>query len=162
MTIKHKHHIIPRHMGGSDDQSNLIELTVEEHAEAHRILFKEHGRWQDKIAWKMLSGQINNAEAIRLAGIAANTGKIVPEETRKKPKSIQHKLNLMGPRPHVNQCAGNNNNAKKIQTPYGIFDSIKECALFLKQTTNTKENHNKIRYIISQNLKSNPQNWSLL
>ena len=34
--MKHKHHIIPRHMGGTDDPSNLIELTIEEHAEAHR------------------------------------------------------------------------------------------------------------------------------
>lgn len=38
-------------MGGTDDPSNLIELTVEEHAEAHRKLYEEHGRWQDKVAW---------------------------------------------------------------------------------------------------------------
>ena len=40
--IKHKHHIIPKHMGGTDDPSNLIELTVEEHAEAHKILFEKY------------------------------------------------------------------------------------------------------------------------
>ena len=28
MTIKHKHHIIPRHMGGTDDPINLVELTI--------------------------------------------------------------------------------------------------------------------------------------
>jgi hypothetical protein len=33
--IKHKHHIIPRHAGGSDDPSNLIEVTIEEHAKLH-------------------------------------------------------------------------------------------------------------------------------
>jgi predicted molibdopterin-dependent oxidoreductase YjgC len=32
--MKHKHHIIPKHMGGTDDESNIIELTIEEHAEA--------------------------------------------------------------------------------------------------------------------------------
>ena len=51
-------------MGGTDDPSNLIKLTVEEHAEAHRKLFLEHGRWQDEIAWKMLSGMIDRAELI--------------------------------------------------------------------------------------------------
>ena len=55
--IKHKHHIIPRHMGGSDDPSNLIELTIEEHAEAHKALWEEHQKIGDYIAWKALSGQ---------------------------------------------------------------------------------------------------------
>jgi hypothetical protein len=44
--MKHKHHIVPRHMGGTDDPSNLIELTVEEHAEAHRKLWEQYGTYQ--------------------------------------------------------------------------------------------------------------------
>ena len=47
MTIYHFHHIIPKHLGGSDDPSNLIRLTVEEHAEAHRKLYEEHGLEED-------------------------------------------------------------------------------------------------------------------
>jgi hypothetical protein len=54
--VKHKHHIIPRHMGGTNDRSNLIELTVEEHAEAHRLLYEQHGLLQDKLAWLGLQG----------------------------------------------------------------------------------------------------------
>ena len=61
-------------MGGTDHPSNLINLTIEEHAEAHRKLFEQHGRWQDEIAWKTLSGQISNAEAIKLAQRHANLG----------------------------------------------------------------------------------------
>ena len=61
----HKHHIIPRHAGGTDDPSNLIELTIEEHAEAHRKLYEEYGRWQDNVAWRTLSGQISKAEATK-------------------------------------------------------------------------------------------------
>lgn len=68
MTV-HKHHIIPRHMGGSDDPSNLIELSIEDHARAHEKLFNEHGRWQDMIAWKALSGLVTMSEASRLARI---------------------------------------------------------------------------------------------
>jgi NUMOD3 motif len=61
--MKHKHHIVPRHAGGTDDPSNLIELTVEEHAEAHRTLYEQHNRWQDYIAWKTLSGQMTLDES---------------------------------------------------------------------------------------------------
>ena len=61
--MKHKHHIIPKHAGGTDDPSNLVELTIEEHAEAHRVLWETHGRWQDKMAWLALSGNITGEQA---------------------------------------------------------------------------------------------------
>ena len=61
----HKHHIIPRHMGGSNHESNIVVLSVEEHAEAHRKLYEEHGKWQDKIAADMLSGQIKSPDGSR-------------------------------------------------------------------------------------------------
>lgn len=78
--IKHKHHIIPKHAGGTDDPSNLIELTVEEHADAHRILYEEHGRWQDYVAWKTLSGAITNQEATLLAQKNADRSWMYTEE----------------------------------------------------------------------------------
>lgn len=61
---KHKHHIIPRYMGGSDDPSNLVELTVEEHAEAHRILWEKYGHWQDRLAWLGLLNIIDKDQII--------------------------------------------------------------------------------------------------
>ena len=75
MKLLHKHHVIPKHMGGSDDPSNLIELTVEEHAEAHKKLFEQYGRWQDEVAWKTLSGQIPSAEINHIIAVIRNTGK---------------------------------------------------------------------------------------
>jgi hypothetical protein len=51
-------------MGGSDDTSNLIELTVEEHAEAHRILFEKHGKKEDELAWKGLAGIMGKEELL--------------------------------------------------------------------------------------------------
>ena len=65
--ITHKHHIIPRHAGGTDDPSNLVGLTVEEHANAHKVLYEKEGRWQDKLAWQGLSGQISMDKAKELA-----------------------------------------------------------------------------------------------
>lgn len=58
----HKHHIIPVHAGGTNDPSNVVFLTVEQHAEAHRLLYEQHGRPGDKLAWKALSGQIGKEE----------------------------------------------------------------------------------------------------
>ncbi len=52
-------------MGGTDDPSNLIELTVEEHAEAHRLLWEQHGNKKDYYAWKGLSSQIGKEEIRR-------------------------------------------------------------------------------------------------
>ena len=80
--MKHKHHIIPRHMGGSDDPSNLIELTVEEHAEAHRKLWEEYGNIKDYCAWKGLEGTIGKEEIVRL--LMDPTGRIHTEETKQK------------------------------------------------------------------------------
>lgn len=80
--MKHKHHIIPKHMGGTDDPINLIKLTVFEHAEAHRVLFEKHGHWQDELAWKALSGQIGKEEIMKTAQLAGITNwkmNITPE-----------------------------------------------------------------------------------
>jgi hypothetical protein len=52
-------------MGGSDDPSNLIELTVKEHAEAHLWLWLKYGHWKDRAAWKGLSGKIGKEEIIK-------------------------------------------------------------------------------------------------
>jgi hypothetical protein len=62
MPIYHKHHIIPKHMGGTDDPSNLVSVTVEEHANLHKQLWEDLGHWQDRIAWLALSGQIKTSE----------------------------------------------------------------------------------------------------
>lgn len=88
--LKHIHHIVPKYMGGTDDLSNLVELTVEEHAEAHRLLYEQHGNWQDRIAWLALSGQIGKDEAIQEARGAANRGrKRTPEQIANMSKSSQ-------------------------------------------------------------------------
>ena len=60
----HKHHILPRHAGGTDDESNLVELTIEEHALAHKTLYEKFGRWQDRVAWVSLSGIMKDQERI--------------------------------------------------------------------------------------------------
>ena len=62
--MKHKHHIIPKHMGGSDDPSNIIELTREEHALVHKELYEKCGKLEDLGAYYLLSGQTDEAMRI--------------------------------------------------------------------------------------------------
>lgn len=65
--MKHRHHIIPKHMGGTDDTSNIMELTIEEHAQSHKTLYEEFGKKEDYIAWKGLEGSIGLEEIISLS-----------------------------------------------------------------------------------------------
>lgn len=90
--MKHKHHIIPKHMGGTDDASNIVELTIEEHADAHRKLWLEHGKIEDKIAWKCLSGR-KLTEEDRLSLSKSGYEKFLQDEKRVKnwKKSISEK-----------------------------------------------------------------------
>lgn len=83
-------------MGGKNNDDNLIELTIEEHAEAHRKLYEEHGKWQDEIAWKTLSGQISNADAIKL--IQSRPRSEETKQRMRKPKSESHRKNMRKPR----------------------------------------------------------------
>ena len=52
-------------MGGTDVAENLIEITVTQHAMYHYCNYQLWGKEEDKIAWKMLGGQIT-AEAASL------------------------------------------------------------------------------------------------
>lgn len=54
-------------MGGSDDVENLELLTIEEHAEAHRVLWETYGKQADFMAWKMLLGKTDASESMRIA-----------------------------------------------------------------------------------------------
>ena len=70
----HKHHIIPKHAGGTDDPSNLVELTILDHAIAHKVLYGLWGRWQDNLAWMSLKEQLNIDEIRRIRASEANKG----------------------------------------------------------------------------------------
>lgn len=60
MNIYHAHHIIPKHSGGTDDPSNIVRLTVEEHAAAHKKLYELHGNEYDRIAYLGLLKNIDH------------------------------------------------------------------------------------------------------
>ena len=63
-----KHHIVPRCLGGSDDPSNIVELTFEEHVEAHHILHLRYPHHKGlKAAFLFMSGQTEEARKAHMA-----------------------------------------------------------------------------------------------
>lgn len=80
----HRHHILPRHAGGTNAPENIVRLSVADHAEAHRLLYEQHGHWQDYYAWKSLDGQISVADAIMQSARMTNLGKPKSKAHRKK------------------------------------------------------------------------------
>jgi uncharacterized protein YkuJ len=60
--MKHKHHIIPRHRGGTDDPTNLVEVTPTQHAMFHFCEWKLWGDVKDFCAYKMILGDVKNPE----------------------------------------------------------------------------------------------------
>lgn len=63
MITWHKHHIVPRYAGGTDEPSNIIKVNVAMHAFLHRQRYVEFGHPYDKVAADMLSGQKTPTQA---------------------------------------------------------------------------------------------------
>tara|TARA_Y100000034_G_scaffold136371_1_gene212454 strand:- start:12651 stop:13211 length:561 start_codon:yes stop_codon:yes gene_type:complete len=105
--IYHKHHIIPKHAGGTNNPDNFIYLSIADHAEAHRLLYKEYGRWQDKLAWKALSGSIGREEIIRQRVSLTHKGNPKsPEQRAKISVALKGKT-------HTSEHRKNNSEAQK-------------------------------------------------
>jgi hypothetical protein len=97
-----KHHIIPLHewkkrfnpkATRADKElnapDNVVVLTIEQHAQVHQFLYEQYGRWEDRLAWKGLTGGIGTesilAEKQRLNG--SRSGLLI----KGIPKSQDHK-----------------------------------------------------------------------
>jgi len=90
-----RHHILPRSLGGSDDENNVVRLSAREHFICHLLLTKmtvgsDLRKMQFALACMMMgdgrryvpSGRI--FDIVRQARVEAQTGKRVSDETRKK------------------------------------------------------------------------------
>lgn len=84
--MKHKHHIIPKHEGGIDQPENIIYLSIEEHAEAHRLLYEKNGKIEDYLAWKGLAGIMSKEEIVQK--LMSENGKAVGNKMFQDKKGI--------------------------------------------------------------------------
>jgi hypothetical protein len=86
-----KHHILPRSLGGSDDASNLILLTLRQHYLAHWMLWKAYGGAM-AVAFDYMNGIKRYGKRLPSRVVAALKADVskriserpVSEETRKK------------------------------------------------------------------------------
>ena len=59
-----KHHIQPLHAQKLDKDWNIVRLPVEDHAEAHRLLYESYGNYLDLCAWYMMTGKTQESLAL--------------------------------------------------------------------------------------------------
>lgn len=88
------------------------------------------GLHQPDVRQKHLTFLKEHIKTVQHLGAAA-----AKEKLTGVPKTKEHIENMRGKRPHVNQTGGRNNNAKKIETPFGNFDSISEASRLIEAYT---------------------------
>lgn len=109
-------------MGGTDDPENLIELTPEEHAEAHRLLWEEHGRWQDYLAWQGLARLMDKKDHVfRLLSEAGKKG----SKNNHKRKGMKYNKNKQGNYGDRSGCRNPGAMTYDITHPDGTTERIK-------------------------------------
>lgn len=100
-----RHHVVPKCLGGTDDEENLIYLTLKEHFIAHKLLHKENpeNRSLFYAYWRMCNGRYNLAtpeeyeEAKKLfANTSPMLGKHQTEESNRI-NSEKHKSENLSP-----------------------------------------------------------------
>jgi len=98
--MKHKHHLTPKYLGGSNELQNLVEVSPIQHAMFHYCNWRLWGNTEDKIAWRALAGYSSKEEIIHqvisLAGkkggkIAKESGQLLAAAL-KQPKSVRQEI----------------------------------------------------------------------
>ena len=121
-------------MGGTDDPSNIVKLSVEEHAKAHKALYETYGHWQDYAAWAGLSKQLTSLETIRYVQKMAMLGK--PAWNKGKPNTEKQKQLI----------SEKNSKNWEIVYPDGKVIYVRNMDKFCKENELFKSNMYKVAY----------------
>jgi hypothetical protein len=134
----HKHHIIPKHAGGDDSANNIVELTVEEHAEAHRLLYEQYGRIQDKVAYMGLANLATHAELIYMLNSESMKGKNNPMYGKPAPNRGIKRPGVGGRKKGTTWSDSEREIHKKIRSAPGYYDFTKDPERCKKISESTK------------------------
>jgi hypothetical protein len=92
----HKHHIIPKFMGGTNESDNLIKLSVEDHLLAHKILAENCDEHYKRNAWDSVTilkkGWGKHADFIMLELSKNNIGELNPFFGKMHTKETKQKM----------------------------------------------------------------------
>lgn len=114
----HKHHLVPQYLGGTDDDG-IVVLTITQHAMFHFCNYQLWGNWQDKVAWKGLTKQINAKEISeelkrqRNKNASISLSGVPKSEAHKKATSVANKKAYQNPEV-IERCRANRPNNKAV------------------------------------------------
>lgn len=129
--LRHKHHIIPRYKGGSDEPENLVEVSVTQHAMYHYCNYQLWGNDEDRLAWRGLSGLATKEELID--EMAISFGK---KGYKKFKEKIEQNPELEEEYKEKRKQTWNSNrdvNIKRLKTSIGSPESIEKKKKTFKQ-----------------------------
>lgn len=88
-----RHHIIPRCMDGTDDETNLIDLYAREHYEAHKLLAEENPDNQKLVFawWIMSTSSVNTDGRYKLTADEYELAKVAFSDAQSKVKKEMFK-----------------------------------------------------------------------
>lgn len=136
----HLHHIIPKHIGGTDDPDNLIELSINEHAREHYILWNNFGNKFDWLAWKGLTGMIDKQSIIReVQREGGSRGAKLTYENHWKSRLSEFALNKWNTLSYRNKMESHLQNLQKI----GSKSALSEEARQKRKDSFKRIEHNK-------------------
>lgn len=140
--MKHNHHLVPRHLGGTDDKSNIVEnISVTRHAMFHYanwLLYKSDG---DYIAYRALTGTIGKEELVKelclmgskKGGKTAKESGQLREAALKQPKEVRVNIgNKLGEWNKTNKNKNKRNSKnetfelRNIKKIFHIYEKITE------------------------------------
>jgi hypothetical protein len=75
-TYLEKHHVVPKHAGGTDKIENIIRVSIQDHIALHFYRFLAYNEIGDKVAYEMrINDNANSAKIRSQLSIAANKSK---------------------------------------------------------------------------------------
>lgn len=148
------HHIIPKSLGGSDDKTNLVDLTYKEHRLCHKLLVKmTQGKAKGKMAYALLFFRVSESTKKSLVksfsdyrkSLIPITNGIIDKWISKEeeiPQGFYHGFSPATVKKH-----GDGNRGKKWITngivSYQIKDNILPEGFYWGQTEYHKEKNSK-------------------
>lgn len=141
----HVHHIVPKCLGGMDEESNLVKLTIRQHIIAHMLLsciypdnvklltatYLMIGEWGTKkyMDRKIISSKL--AARFEEQFLKTQIGKVIPDEFREKYGRIitEDEKQRISATLKARGRAANSTNARRVIAEGVEFDNVKDCAI---------------------------------